>query len=236
MAVLKRAFPLLALAALFALPAQAQIVGRPLEVSGGAGLYRPDARLRLKNDLASGVALGWRAQSWLTYEAQVGFGPGKDDLGTESHRNFSMAGLDLRWNIRPAEQRVVPFVITGVAVGQSHDGGALPEKLQRGAPTVGFGVLVNTLSQRTYLRLQARDVMFRERSALQFANSWMVTVGLQYNLFGKVRDSDLDGVRDWLDQCPDTPIGAKVDARGCPIDSDGDKVFDGLDKCPRPGR
>lgn len=46
------------------------------------------------------------------------------------------------------------------------------------------------------------------------------------------KDSDGDGVPDALDKCPNTPKGAKVDARGCPIDSDGDGVADGLDKCP----
>jgi len=44
-------------------------------------------------------------------------------------------------------------------------------------------------------------------------------------------DSDGDGVPDDLDQCPDTPRGVKVDARGCPLDSDGDGVPDYLDKC-----
>ena len=28
-------------------------------------------------------------------------------------------------------------------------------------------------------------------------------------------DADRDGVADYLDQCPNTPIGATVDARGC---------------------
>jgi OOP family OmpA-OmpF porin len=45
-------------------------------------------------------------------------------------------------------------------------------------------------------------------------------------------DADDDGVPDTLDQCPNTPRGATVDARGCPIDSDGDAVYDGLDRCP----
>jgi OOP family OmpA-OmpF porin len=45
-------------------------------------------------------------------------------------------------------------------------------------------------------------------------------------------DTDGDGVCDGLDQCPDTPKGAKVDAAGCPIDTDGDGVYDGLDQCP----
>lgn len=45
-------------------------------------------------------------------------------------------------------------------------------------------------------------------------------------------DSDGDGVMDDVDQCPNTPKGFPVDARGCPLDSDGDGVVDGLDKCP----
>lgn len=47
-----------------------------------------------------------------------------------------------------------------------------------------------------------------------------------------VADSDGDGVIDWHDQCPNTPKGAKVDARGCPLDSDGDGVPDYMDEEP----
>src|SRR6266571_850579 len=46
------------------------------------------------------------------------------------------------------------------------------------------------------------------------------------------RDADQDGVADRKDACPGTPVGAVVDARGCPTDSDRDGVFDGLDACP----
>lgn len=46
------------------------------------------------------------------------------------------------------------------------------------------------------------------------------------------RDSDGDGVEDRLDQCLNTPRGAKVDAQGCPIDSDRDGIPDGVDDCP----
>lgn len=45
-------------------------------------------------------------------------------------------------------------------------------------------------------------------------------------------DSDGDGVPDSRDECPNTPAGVKVDARGCPLDSDGDGVPDYLDQCP----
>ncbi|MEQ1439531.1 OmpA family protein [Fontimonas sp. SYSU GA230001] len=49
-------------------------------------------------------------------------------------------------------------------------------------------------------------------------------------------DSDADGVLDGVDQCPATPIGTAVDARGCAIDlsadADGDGVPDAADRCP----
>ena len=47
-----------------------------------------------------------------------------------------------------------------------------------------------------------------------------------------VQDADGDGVPDRDDACPNTPLGAKVDERGCPTDSDHDGVADGIDKCP----
>ena len=45
-------------------------------------------------------------------------------------------------------------------------------------------------------------------------------------------DSDGDGVFDNVDACPNTPRGAKVDARGCELDTDRDGVVDSKDKCP----
>jgi outer membrane protein OmpA-like peptidoglycan-associated protein len=46
------------------------------------------------------------------------------------------------------------------------------------------------------------------------------------------KDSDCDGVPDEIDECPGTPLGVAVDARGCPLDSDGDGVPDSVDECP----
>jgi outer membrane protein OmpA-like peptidoglycan-associated protein len=56
--------------------------------------------------------------------------------------------------------------------------------------------------------------------------------GVKVDNFGCPLDSDGDGVPDYLDKCPNTPAGVKVDANGCPLDSDGDGVPDYLDKCP----
>jgi outer membrane protein OmpA-like peptidoglycan-associated protein len=56
--------------------------------------------------------------------------------------------------------------------------------------------------------------------------------GVKVDMFGCPLDADGDGVPDYLDNCPDTPHGVAVDNHGCPLDSDGDGVPDYLDKCP----
>ncbi|MFT4854668.1 MAG: OOP family OmpA-OmpF porin [Algoriphagus sp.] len=47
-----------------------------------------------------------------------------------------------------------------------------------------------------------------------------------------LKDSDGDGVPDYLDTEPNTPAGARVDSKGTTIDSDGDGIPDHMDKCP----
>jgi len=56
--------------------------------------------------------------------------------------------------------------------------------------------------------------------------------GCSVNAKGCPSDTDGDGVCDGIDQCADTPQGWPVDGKGCPIDSDGDGVPDGGDACP----
>jgi hypothetical protein len=49
------------------------------------------------------------------------------------------------------------------------------------------------------------------------------------------KDSDNDGVKDNLDQCPNTPSNEVADANGCSssqLDDDKDGVFNSLDLCP----
>ncbi|MCE7055743.1 OmpA family protein [Algoriphagus sp. AGSA1] len=47
-----------------------------------------------------------------------------------------------------------------------------------------------------------------------------------------LKDSDGDGVPDYLDKEPNTPAGARVDSHGNTMDSDGDGTPDHMDKCP----
>lgn len=64
---------------------------------------------------------------------------------------------------------------------------------------------------------------------------WGLQAGLSAMIGGKRDgDKDKDGVKDSVDQCPNTPLGDQVDANGCslPKDADGDGVTDNLDRCP----
>jgi len=233
MSVTQRGLVVLVLAALCAAPASAQIVGHPLEFTGGAGYFHYDSRAWMTDGPAYMGALGLRVSPFLSLEGQATFGPTKMDSPLDGDQNFFYAGLDGRWNLRHADERVVPFLLTGVGYAVNNCDELSPQKLERGAGNVGLGALWSLAGrQRLFLRMEARDYFFRDRNAHEFSNHCVATLGLTWLWGGRERDQDLDKVRDWLDRCPNTPIGARVDVKGCPLDGDGDGVFDGLDKCP----
>ena len=221
--------------------AAAQIGGHAVEVSAGAGIFHPDARASVKSGPAYKGAIGYRFLPGFTLEGQATFAPSHADTGSEPVHNFSMYGVDLRWNIRNADAKAAPFLLFGAGYGLSHDATANPAKQGRGAASLGMGLLVNALDQRCYVRFEVRDILegiqvrqgaLFERGQTSFSHHLGATVGLQWNLRGKVKDQDLDKVRDWLDNCPNTAIGALVNQHGCPVDADGDSVPDGIDRCP----
>jgi OOP family OmpA-OmpF porin len=227
-----RLWSTLLLTLIAAAPATAQVTGRPFEISGQGGVFSPDARARVQTGPAFGGSLGWRWQPWLVLEAYGLYAPSQADTAAEPDATFGTFGLDLRFNLRPGENKVVPYFLAGMGYGRSTV--ETQPILERGAPSVGAGVLFNNLFEkpRWAARVQVRDVFFRERDASEFSNHMSATVGLHYTWGGKYKDVDLDGVRDWLDQCAATPIGASVDPKGCPMDSDRDSVVDGVDQCP----
>lgn len=229
---IQRALPVLAGVVLFAIPSHAQVGGHPVELSGSAGLFKYDIRSHMEKGPAFGLSAGWRAAPWMTLEASSTLGPTKADTVPGQDHNFSYSGLDLRWNIRPASSKTVPFILTGYGYGVSNTTGHEPDKLDRGALSLGLGVLQNVYNPRTYVRVQVRDVFFRDRDEFAFSNQIAATAGVHMVLMGHYEDEDRDGVRDWIDDSPATPIGAKVDASGRPDDPDRDSVFTGIDQCP----
>ena len=65
--------------------------------------------------------------------------------------------------------------------------------------------------------------------SVNFAFGLNIVIGSNNN---KKKDSDKDGVPDYLDMCPLTPKDVNVDKLGCPLDTDGDGVPDYDDRCP----
>lgn len=168
-------------------------------------------------------------------------------------------GLDL---VAPLTKGIVqPFVLGGFGgiyeqLGNSADKNSLVPYLN-----AGVGVLVK-LSDRLSARAEAVYLVdFNDTSYApdnKTVGDGRFSLGLQYAFFKPKpapapivapppppppapvapppppppADADGDGVPDSRDECPNTPAGVKVDARGCPLDTDGDGVPDYLDQCP----
>jgi len=145
-------------------------------------------------------------------------------------------GLDLVWDLTPGSS-VTPYLTGGWAQLDYNAEASDRTQVLNGAE-FGLGLkarLGGSNGNYRALRLDVRDVVSNLTPFFQTDDSnthnIVATLGIQF-AFGKTsRDSDNDGVRDNDDACPNTPVGALIDATGCPTDGDGDGVYDGLDTC-----
>jgi outer membrane protein OmpA-like peptidoglycan-associated protein/opacity protein-like surface antigen len=170
-------------------------------------------------------------QPYVSAPAALPFPPTQD-------MNVTHIGADLVLNLVP-NGAVNPYIQGGWAQLEFS-----PEDSTDNKETVtGFNVAAGLklhFSPRVALRLEARDVMtsFSDEQQANGAtdktqSNFFYTGGLQFTIGGesKCEDLDMDGICDKKDECPNTPAGCLVDARGCPIDTDGDGVCDGVDSC-----
>src|SRR5262249_16488030 len=153
MKCVRRALPVMILLSALAVAAAAPSAGRPFEFSAGGGLFAYDTRARLKDSPAFGASAGWRLASWVTFEVSGLYGSTDSDTMPTAKSTFTDLSGDFYLHVRPAEDRVVPFVIVGMGLGRSKVDRGVPEVLERGAPSLGLGARFNLRANpRTYLR------------------------------------------------------------------------------------
>ena len=105
-----------------------------------------------------------------------------------------------------------------VLVGNDASGTAFMKKM---AEKGGCGFFAN-----------ARDLLTSAGMAKYVDDIFLSMKKIQPAPVNTYKDSDNDGVYDYMDKCPGTPENVSVDDRGCPFDSDHDGVYDYMDKCP----
>jgi len=191
-------------------------------------------------------------QGQMYYPADGTSFTGNTNTATTNRRfyaNLTTIGLGLKVKVIP-NSPVVPYLIlqpgyayvytnryaNGSSVNSRTNYGSFDGMAGAGIDfhfTPGFGIFVQG----------GQHVLFRsddrlDGSAARNDGFWdkydrymQFSAGLTAS-FGKAKDTDMDGVPDRKDKCPDTPQGVKVDENGCPIDTDSDGVPDYQDKCP----
>ncbi len=143
-----------------------------------------------------------------------------------SKNDFGNISFDLRYKLANETKKFRPYLYAGP--------GYLGDNSESG---INFNVGLGSkyyFTPATALYLDAGYIKGIETTNVGKTitdNFWKATIGIEFD-FGKTLDSDMDGVSDKKDKCPDTPPGVAVDANGCPIDTDGDGVPDYIDDCP----
>lgn len=232
-------------------PAQVHGFHATLTPYAGVPLWADDVNQQTKPLFGARAALMLNA--YVGIQGVYGFSPGETDSGpwpfvptyspTQQpldpsepvEDDIQHFGLDLIVNI--GASRITPFILGGWQHVRFKNNDTNWGTTTFHGYEVGGGLKWHVVP-RLAVTLEARDVVFEFDNPPGEApdgknHNLFVTAGLQFGIGGSVgvADADSDGVGDKKDQCPDTPHGALVDLRGCPIDGDGDGVPDGIDQC-----
>ena len=203
--------------------------------AGAFGSYTHyDPAFGLAQKVGGGVRLGYLVGDFVGLEGDLLFQPEYSFSagGTAATLQPLIASASLVVNALRFN-RFLGYALGGYTVLDF--GNRAPYHFTDNAAHGGAGVRL-FLTDRIAVRVEGR-VVYSPKTQSTFgptkATHYLATAGLSvFHLGNSIIDSDHDGVPDSKDACPDTPLGAKVDAKGCPLDSDKDGVPDGIDKCP----
>lgn len=187
-----------------------------------------------------------RSSFGLRAKLSAGYIKGTDNnLAIKEYRTqFSSAGLGLIY-LLAASNDFYPYLSVGVShlwfQPKGEDGFSMPNYVNKlYTPReinfwgeLGFRLLLTdnlSLSFNGGIQISPNDYLDDLPRGTSNDMFFLGNIGLSYSLFTEI-DSDNDGIVDSKDQCPNTPLGVKIDQFGCPVDSDLDGVPDYLDKC-----
>ena len=199
------------------------------------GGYRFPDSAPLTDHFYVGARGGYHMKSWLGFEVGAGYTPTSEALsgGSGQDVKFLQGSADIVLSHYTGRYGG-PFLLIGAGASKLETSGGAPDtSVNQGNLELGAGVQF-WMSDKLALRVEARDLNWVGKGHYTdpFTHTVIFGAGLTYAIGAQARDTDMDGVPDSKDQCPDTPHGAVVDASGCPHDADGDGVLDGLDRCP----
>src|SRR6266480_4920628 len=205
-----------------------------VEVGAFGSYTRYDATFGLARKIGGGVRMGYLLGSIVGVEGDILFQPEYtvSPSGTPTTLEPLIGSLSLVINAVRAS-RLMAYVLGGYSLLDF--GTRAPYYFTDNGAHGGVGVRL-FLTERVALRVEGRAIYSPSTQSTfgpKTATHYVGTAGLSvFHLGTPSKDSDHDGVSDTKDACPDTPAGAAVDSKGCPIDSDHDGVYDGIDKCP----
>src|SRR6266700_3013766 len=205
-----------------------------VEVGAFGSYTRYDATFGLAHKIGGGVRMGYLLGSIFSVEADVLFQPEYTVTppgGATTTLEPLIGSASLVINAVHAN-RLMVYVLGGYSLLDF--GTRAPYRFTDNGVHGGAGVRL-FLSERIALRVEGRAIYSPSTQSTfgATATHFLGTAGLSvFHLGAPSKDSDHDGVPDNKDACPDTPAGATVDSKGCPIDSDRDGVPDGVDQFP----
>jgi outer membrane protein OmpA-like peptidoglycan-associated protein len=208
-----------------------------LTLTGSAGYATLDDSLQIDDGIPLEARAGVEIFKYVGLEGSFGKILADSDRDPERDYPADLISADLLINFLP-KHRVNPYILGGwTEIRTDEDDGS---RVDMNGWEYGAGLkiaLTRKPGARIDLRLEGRDRVVKIDAPLdgagETAHNYFVTGAIHFAFFGQEKDSDRDGVSDGPDKCPNTPYGAAVDSKGCPIDSDGDGVYDGLDLCAK---